>query len=159
MAPCQIWADVNGDNQFLDHQQGYPQAQDQWKATAVRPRPLPPKRPPPRSSQGCRACCEKAVKAAKPAAEGCQGCEARRREGRQGLSPEKPVETAKRQTEETVKAAKPVVEKAVRLLSLSLKAVEAAKPVVEKAVEAVKTAAAKTNTRKDQQGQAPQVIC
>ena len=118
----QIWADVNGDNQFWTINEVTRKPKTSVKATTVK----------------AKAAAEKAatevVKAAKPAAE----------KAVKAAEPvvEKTVEAAKPVVEKAVKAAEPVVEKAV----------EAAKPAAEKAVEAVKTAAAKTNTRKGGKG-------
>ena len=46
----QIWADVNGDNQFWTINEVTRKPKTSVKATTVRPRPLP-RRPPPRSSR------------------------------------------------------------------------------------------------------------
>ena len=118
----QIWADVNGDNQFWTINEVTRKPKTSVKATTVKAKAAAEKA----ATEVVKAAepvVEKAVKAAEPVVE-------------------KAVKAAEPVVEKTVEAAKPVVEKAV----------EAAKPAAEKAVEAVKTAAAKTNTRKGGKG-------
>ena len=129
----QIWADVNGDNQFWTIDEVTRKPKTSVKATTVK----------------AKAAAEKAatevVKAAKPAAE----------KAVKAAEPvvEKTVEAVKPAAEKAVEAAKPVVEKAVKAAEPVVeKTVETVKPAAEKAVEAVKTAAAKANTRKGGKG-------
>ena len=140
----QIWADVNGDNQFWTINEVTRKPKTSVKATTVKAKAAAEKA----ATEVVKAAepvVEKAVKAAKPAAE----------KAVKAAKPvvEKAVKAAEPVVEKTVEAAKPVVEKAVKAAEPVVeKAVEAAKPAAEKAVEAVKTAAAKTNTRKGGKG-------
>ena len=157
----QIWADVNGDNQFWTIDEVTRKPKTSVKATTVKAKAAAEKAAT-EVVKATKPAAEKAVKAAKPAVE-------------------KTVEAAKPVVEKAVKAAEPVVEKTVEAVKPAAeKAVEAAKPVVEKAVKAaepvvektvetVKPAAEKLFSRQDcrcqgqhpqgRQGQAPQVIC
>ena len=122
----QIWADVNGDNQFWIIDEVTRKPKTSVKASAVKAKAA--------AEKAATEAVEEVVKAAKPVVE----------ETVKAAKPvvEKAVKAAEPVVEKTVEAAKPVVEKAV----------EAAKPVVEKTVEAAKTAAAKTNARKGGKG-------
>ena len=142
--PLQIWADVNGENQYWTINEVTRKPKTSVKATTVKAKAAAEKA----ATEVVKAAepvVEKAVKAAKPAAE----------KAVKAAKPvvEKAVKAAEPVVEKTVEAAKPVVEKAVKAAEPVVeKAVEAAKPAAEKAVEAVKTAAAKTNTRKGGKG-------
>ena len=108
--PLQIWADVNGENQYWTINEVTRKPKTSVKASDVKAKAAAEKAATEivdAAAVAVAPAVEKAAKAAKPVAE-------------------KAAKAAKPVAEKAVKAAKPVVEKTV----------EAAKPVVEKAVKA-----------------------
>ena len=151
----QIWADVNGDNQFWTIDEVTRKPKTSVKATTVKAKAAAEKAAT-EVVKAAKPAAEKAVKAAKPAVE--KTVEAAKpvvEKAVKAAEPvvEKTVEAVKPAAEKAVEAAKPVVEKAVKAAEPVVeKTVETVKPAAEKAVEAVKTAAAKANTRKGGKG-------